>query len=256
MDRGMSSAVLYGVAFFQVLASSSPYASGGARRGRGGSALTAMAPLRTVRTMCPMNCHPTLCGMLVDLEDGRVVAVRGDPDNPDSRGFLCMRGHASREIIDNPHRVLHPLRRTPRSGAWQRTTWEDALRYDSRARQGRGSQRGGRVVGARLLRQQLRDPPLGGAASPFRESLRLPDVDADHDLLGARRLRPGPDRPVAREHQGGHGSEFRARRLMGRKPRQPAEHRTPSRAARRRERTSSPSTSGAPRPRRSPMKRS
>lgn len=86
-----------------------------------------MAPLRTVRTMCPMNCHPTLCGMLVDLEDGRVVGVRGDPDNPDSRGFLCVRGHAAREIIDNPQRVLHPLRRASRSGAWQRTSWDDAL---------------------------------------------------------------------------------------------------------------------------------
>lgn len=74
-----------------------------------------------------MNCHPTLCGMLVDLEDGRVASVRGDPDNPDSRGFLCIRGHAAREIVDNPRRLLHPLRRATRSGAWQRTTWEDAL---------------------------------------------------------------------------------------------------------------------------------
>ncbi len=44
---------------------------------------------RTVRTMCPMNCHPTFCGMLIDVEDGRVVGVRGDRDDPDSRGFLC-----------------------------------------------------------------------------------------------------------------------------------------------------------------------
>jgi anaerobic selenocysteine-containing dehydrogenase len=83
--------------------------------------------LVTHRTMCPMNCHPTLCGMLVDVEDGRVVGVRGDPDNPDSRGFLCIRGQASREILDNPRRLLHPLRRRPRSGAWQRATWDEAL---------------------------------------------------------------------------------------------------------------------------------
>src|SRR5207253_4435837 len=83
--------------------------------------------MRTVRTMCPMNCHPTLCGMLVDVEDGKVAAVHGDPDNPDSRGFLCIRGHAAREIIGNPQRLLHPLRRSPRSGTWQRTTWADAL---------------------------------------------------------------------------------------------------------------------------------
>jgi len=86
-----------------------------------------MAPLHTVRTMCPMNCHPTLCGMLVDVQDGRVAGVRGDPDNPDSRGFLCVRGHAAREIVGNPRRLLHPMRRSGRSGAWQRTTWDDAL---------------------------------------------------------------------------------------------------------------------------------
>jgi len=30
----------------------------------------AATPAQTVRTMCPMNCHPTLCGMLADLSDG------------------------------------------------------------------------------------------------------------------------------------------------------------------------------------------
>jgi len=29
-----------------------------------------------VRTMCPMNCHPTFCGMFVDVEGGRVKTVR------------------------------------------------------------------------------------------------------------------------------------------------------------------------------------
>ena len=98
----------------------------------------------TFRTMCPMNCHPTLCGMLVDVEDGRVEAVRGDPENPDSRGFLCIRGHAAREIIGNPQRLLHPLRRSPRSGTWQRTTWADAL--DTIAERARAV--GPRAVGA------------------------------------------------------------------------------------------------------------
>ena len=84
--------------------------------------------LRVVRTMCPMNCHPTLCGMLVELDGDRVVGVRGDPDNPDSQGFLCVRGQASREIIGNPDRLLHPLVRDRRgSDGWRRATWEEAL---------------------------------------------------------------------------------------------------------------------------------
>jgi anaerobic selenocysteine-containing dehydrogenase len=80
-----------------------------------------------VRTMCPMNCHPTLCGMLVEVEDGRLVGVRGDPDNPDSRGFLCVRGQAAREIVDNPRRLARPLVRARRDAPWQEASWDAAL---------------------------------------------------------------------------------------------------------------------------------
>jgi len=34
--------------------------------------------------------------MLVEIEDGRVLSVKSDPDNPDSQGFLCVRGQASK----------------------------------------------------------------------------------------------------------------------------------------------------------------
>ncbi len=75
-----------------------------------------------------MNCHPTLCGMRVEVEDGHVREVRGDPDNPDSRGFLCVRGQASKEIIGNPTRLLHPLVRDRRGGGdWRRASWDEAL---------------------------------------------------------------------------------------------------------------------------------
>jgi anaerobic selenocysteine-containing dehydrogenase len=75
-----------------------------------------------------MNCHPTLCGMRVEVDDGRVISVKGDPDNPDSRGFLCIRGQASREIIDNPRRLLHPLVRAGRGDtSWREASWDEAL---------------------------------------------------------------------------------------------------------------------------------
>src|SRR2546425_541958 len=86
-----------------------------------------MSDRRVIRTMCPMNCHPTLCGMLVEVEQGRVVGVTGDRDNPDSQGFLCIRGQASREIIDNPRRLLHLLVRARRTDDWRRATWDEAL---------------------------------------------------------------------------------------------------------------------------------
>ena len=86
-----------------------------------------MGPSETIRTMCPMNCHPTLCGMLAEVRDGKLVGVKGDEANPDSQGFLCIRGQASREVIDNPARLLHPLIRDHRSDEFRRATWDEAL---------------------------------------------------------------------------------------------------------------------------------
>lgn len=85
-----------------------------------------LAASGVVRTMCPMNCHPTLCGMLAEVRDGELLGVKGDPDNPDSRGFLCIRGQASREVFGNPARLLHPLVRERRSDPFRQATWEEA----------------------------------------------------------------------------------------------------------------------------------
>ncbi|HWZ72716.1 MAG TPA: molybdopterin-dependent oxidoreductase [Casimicrobiaceae bacterium] len=82
---------------------------------------------KIIRTMCPMNCHPTLCGMLAEVRDGNLVGVTGDEANPDSRGFLCIRGQASREIIGNPARLLHPLIRDRRTDDFRRAPWDEAL---------------------------------------------------------------------------------------------------------------------------------
>lgn len=76
--------------------------------------------------MCPMNCHPTHCGLLVDVADDRVVGVRGDPEHPESQGFVCVRGQAAPGIVDNAARVLEPRARSA-DGTWQSTTWADAL---------------------------------------------------------------------------------------------------------------------------------
>lgn len=87
-----------------------------------------MVERRQIRTMCPMNCHPAQCGMRVEVEGERVVSVKGDPQNPDSRGFLCIRGQATREIPRNPRRLLAPLRRAGARGEdrWEQITWEEA----------------------------------------------------------------------------------------------------------------------------------
>src|SRR5438093_13005817 len=93
-----------------------------------GSDLPPSHEIRRGRTMCTMTCHPTYCGMEVEIQGDRVLSIRGDDENPDSRGFLCIRGQASREIIDNPMRVLRPRLRDVRTDDARRdTSWDEAL---------------------------------------------------------------------------------------------------------------------------------
>ena len=65
--------------------------------------------------------------MLAEVRAGELISVKGDEANPDSRGFLCIRGQASREVIGNPARMLHPLVRDRRSDEFRRATWDEAF---------------------------------------------------------------------------------------------------------------------------------
>ena len=84
-------------------------------------------PLR-VRGACPHDC-PDTCGIVTEVEDGRAVGFRGDPDHPITRGWLCAKVRPYLDHVYHPDRVLHPLRRVgPKGGGqWQRITWQEAL---------------------------------------------------------------------------------------------------------------------------------
>ena len=51
------------------------------------------------------------CAMLVDLEDGRPVAVRGDKANPVYQGYFCVKGQQLIAAQQHPDRLLHSLER-------------------------------------------------------------------------------------------------------------------------------------------------
>jgi anaerobic selenocysteine-containing dehydrogenase len=82
--------------------------------------------VETARTICRM-CHGG-CGVLAEVRDGEVVGLRGDPENPNNRGFLCAKGRAALEHLHHPDRLRHPLLRVgPRgSGRFERISWDEA----------------------------------------------------------------------------------------------------------------------------------
>ncbi|MBJ7519636.1 MAG: molybdopterin-dependent oxidoreductase [Solirubrobacteraceae bacterium] len=76
-------------------------------------------------------CEP-LCGMVATVEDGKLVQLRPDRDHPVSKGFACPKGIAFTEVVNDPDRVTHPLKRQP-DGTFERVSWDDAMR-DIKAR--------------------------------------------------------------------------------------------------------------------------
>ena len=65
------------------------------------------------------------CGLRVSLDGDHVSGVRGDPADVLSRGHVCPKAHALRELLDDPRRLRAPVRRT--SAGWEPTTWDEAL---------------------------------------------------------------------------------------------------------------------------------
>jgi anaerobic selenocysteine-containing dehydrogenase len=82
----------------------------------------------TVRGACPHDC-PDTCAMLIQVQDGRAVEVRGDPGHPFTRGGLCVKVNNYIDKTYSPDRVLYPMRRTgPKgSGEFTRISWDEAL---------------------------------------------------------------------------------------------------------------------------------
>lgn len=76
------------------------------------------------------NCE-SACGILayVDQESLQVRKIEGNPVHPGSRGRTCAKGVVTPNQLEDPDRVLFPLRRDGGrgSGRWTRVTWEEAL---------------------------------------------------------------------------------------------------------------------------------
>jgi len=75
-------------------------------------------------TACTMDC-PDACSLIVTVEDGKVIRLRGNPDHPITAGFTCkkIRNHIRR--LQSPDRILQPLLK--QHGKWTPIDWEQAL---------------------------------------------------------------------------------------------------------------------------------
>lgn len=78
----------------------------------------------TVHRTCPL-CE-AVCGLTLTLDEGgHVTSVRGDRDDPFSRGFICPKGASLGRLDEDPDRLRKPLIRE--GDLWREASWEEAF---------------------------------------------------------------------------------------------------------------------------------
>ena len=88
------------------------------------------------------------CGMIVQVKDGKVINIEGDPDHPINRGALCSKGDALFQIPNSDLRLKTVKYRAAGASAWEEKSWDWALdriaglMKDSRDRKFRISEKG------------------------------------------------------------------------------------------------------------------
>ena len=124
---------------------------------------------RVVQSICPFCAVG--CGQKIYVKDEQVVQVEGDPDSPISRGRLCPKGAATKNMVTSPTRVKTVRYRRPGGTAWEDLDLETAMDMiadrvlDTRARTWQETGNDGR-----LRRRTLGIHWLGGATLDSEEN--------------------------------------------------------------------------------------
>src|SRR5436190_1805070 len=70
-----------------------------------------------------------MCSLLAEVEDGRVLRIKGDPEQPFTAGFACAKVNRDAELVHSPERIQTPLRRVgvKGEGRFAPIGWGEAL---------------------------------------------------------------------------------------------------------------------------------
>jgi formylmethanofuran dehydrogenase subunit B len=84
--------------------------------------------METIRVVCAHDC-PDMCSLLAEVDGGRVVRIKGDPDHSFTAGFACAKVNRDAELVHSPERLKTPLRRVGAKGEgkFAPITWDAAL---------------------------------------------------------------------------------------------------------------------------------
>jgi anaerobic selenocysteine-containing dehydrogenase len=149
------------------------------------------------------NLCEAMCGLRIETDGARVTSIRGDDDDPFSKGYLCPKATALKDLHEDPDRLKQPMRRE--GTQWKAIGWDEALDetaqrlHEVQQRHGRNAvatylgnptthNTGALLFGPSFLRAL-------GTRSRFSATSvdQLPHMLAAHWMFGHQLLLPVPD---------------------------------------------------------------
>jgi anaerobic selenocysteine-containing dehydrogenase len=94
------------------------------------------------------NLCEAMCGLRIELEANRITSIRGDEEDPFSRGHICPKALALQDLHEDPDRLRQPMRRT--ANGWEPVSWDEALDEAARRLHATQQEHGRDAVGVYL----------------------------------------------------------------------------------------------------------
>lgn len=79
--------------------------------------------IRTHYRTC--NLCEAMCGLEIKYQGNEVLSIAGDKDDPFSRGHICPKAYALKDVYEDPNRLRRPVKRT--ASGWVEISWEEAF---------------------------------------------------------------------------------------------------------------------------------
>ncbi len=76
------------------------------------------------------NLCEAICGLEITIENNNITHIAGDKNDPLSKGYLCPKAYALKDIYEDPNRLKQPIRKRA-DGTWETITWDEAYDYVS-----------------------------------------------------------------------------------------------------------------------------
>ncbi len=70
------------------------------------------------------------CSMIAYVKDGKLVHLTGNPDDPITKGKICIKAFGSIELLNSPYRLTYPLKRIGGRGdkaRFVKLSWNEVL---------------------------------------------------------------------------------------------------------------------------------